>query len=247
MSPDARPPTKNRKRAAWLVATGPFATFFVLYALVGIVWRTAVPPARYTGGSALGNLIWHNDQLWAPMRRSQSEAVLTRTEDGAFMVIPLSPNTKFYERLAENQVFISYRPVEEASGILEVTRLRRHHVFEFTGGTGLTPAERALARAVFFDEVVRPFSILDPESIERLPIRDIRESRTVWSGYLVDLVFLLLLAWLPVSLAWIGRTPAYWQKRLAARRRARGLCPSCGYNRTGLPPETPCPECGTSR
>src|SRR5207237_7564096 len=30
-------------------------------------------------------------------------------------------------------------------------------------------------------------------------------------------------------------------------RRHRGLCPCCAYDLRGLPPNTPCPECGVCR
>ena len=39
-----------------------------------------------------------------------------------------------------------------------------------------------------------------------------------------------------------------WWLDIRARRRARkiGHCPHCRYDRTGLAPETPCPECGST-
>jgi hypothetical protein len=49
---------------------------------------------------------------------------------------------------------------------------------------------------------------------------------------------------------WMLLTPAgvasgaAWRLDTLARRRSRpGLCPVCGYNRAGLAPTSPCPEC----
>ena len=52
--------------------------------------------------------------------------------------------------------------------------------------------------------------------------------------------------WLPTSAALIT-TALAWRLDTLARRRARvGFCPKCSYNRTGLPPQAVCPECGTA-
>jgi hypothetical protein len=50
--------------------------------------------------------------------------------------------------------------------------------------------------------------------------------------------------WIPPSLLGVA-TAAAWRLDTLARRRARvGLCPTCNYDRTGLPPGAVCPECG---
>lgn len=50
--------------------------------------------------------------------------------------------------------------------------------------------------------------------------------------------------WLVIALA---STPwLFWRLNRAARRRRSGHCARCGYDRAGLAPEAPCPECGTT-
>jgi hypothetical protein len=52
--------------------------------------------------------------------------------------------------------------------------------------------------------------------------------------------------WCPLSVSGLCAAAA-WRLDTLARHRARaGLCPKCHYNRTGLPPQAVCPECGTA-
>lgn len=52
--------------------------------------------------------------------------------------------------------------------------------------------------------------------------------------------------WL-TALAIVGSTSVAWWRSLTIeqRRRYRNECLACGYSRTGLAPDSPCPECGT--
>lgn len=51
----------------------------------------------------------------------------------------------------------------------------------------------------------------------------------------------------PVPLLVAVPTAYLWRRDLMASRRARaGACPSCGYNRLGLVPSAPCPECNAA-
>lgn len=59
----------------------------------------------------------------------------------------------------------------------------------------------------------------------------------MWPGLIAGSFFYGLIIYLPVhAIPALRRT----------RRVRRGLCPACGYNRSGLPAESPCPECGST-
>jgi hypothetical protein len=52
--------------------------------------------------------------------------------------------------------------------------------------------------------------------------------------------------WLPISVSLVAAVVA-WRLDILSRRRARlNLCPTagCNYDRTGIPPDAKCPECG---
>ncbi|MFO0858179.1 MAG: hypothetical protein U0640_12580 [Phycisphaerales bacterium] len=51
---------------------------------------------------------------------------------------------------------------------------------------------------------------------------------------------LALMPAIPMGITW-------FRSKRAASRLKSGFCPRCGYNRSGLPAEAPCPECNHSR
>jgi hypothetical protein len=58
----------------------------------------------------------------------------------------------------------------------------------------------------------------------------------LWPGFALNTIFYAALAWI------------LWQIPLALRRHRRrraGRCTRCNYDLKGLPPGSPCPECGT--
>lgn len=50
--------------------------------------------------------------------------------------------------------------------------------------------------------------------------------------------------WAPFSLLVVLAALAWRPDIVAARRRGRGHCRTCNYDRSGLAPSAPCPECG---
>jgi hypothetical protein len=59
----------------------------------------------------------------------------------------------------------------------------------------------------------------------------------LWPGFALNTLIYAALAW------------SVWRLPFAVRRyrrRRRGRCVKCGYDRTGLAPAAPCPECGTT-
>ena len=52
--------------------------------------------------------------------------------------------------------------------------------------------------------------------------------------------------WLPAALSLLITAVAWRLDSLARRRASLNLCPTCRYDRTGLPTLAPCPECGVA-
>ena len=61
--------------------------------------------------------------------------------------------------------------------------------------------------------------------------------RPLWQGFLLNTAL--------YSTLWLSLLLALTTLRRATRRH-RNLCPTCAYDLKGLPPHSPCPECGRS-
>lgn len=245
--PAQEPPTRAaRERRAIIVCL-----LLVLPWLIWIDVATLAPPPGWSGRSTIGHALRPEERMaFNPSYRTY-EAIFTRAPNGLHKFVPEheswdSASRALAERPAET-ILLTYTPSDHASGLWAVTRHDRRHIIDMSYGSALTPQERAEARGRFFEEVVRPFSHLDPEVLNRLRISDFTESRRVWRGYARNLWSLALWAALLWSLRWVPSIPrrirAANQQRLAHARTARGQCPRCGYDLKGL---TLCPECGQS-
>jgi len=79
---------------------------------------------------------------------------------------------------------------------------------------------------------------------DRLPTSKVRwwfYPQSVRAGWRRDLPL-----WMPALASLIAAGFAWRLDTLARRRERMNACPSCGYDRTGLAPSSPCPECGTN-
>ncbi len=76
---------------------------------------------------------------------------------------------------------------------------------------------------------------------------DPSDERHWWPTWSIDTVhaYMAVQFWTPALLA-LGLAGTAWRLDTLAHRRAMlHACRKCGYDRAGLPPHTPCPECGT--
>ena len=98
-------------------------------------------------------------------------------------------------------------------------------------------------RAIFIESNLSPASWASMQPWTDVAAADIRSVRVLWGGVAHDALAITLFGALVYSLtgwpAWFAAHPL--SRR--ARRIARGLCPSCGYDLRGIE-ACLCPECG---
>jgi CRP-like cAMP-binding protein len=93
-----------------------------------------------------------------------------------------------------------------------------------------------LARWLFAGSVV--------ELVATIPLDVMVRRRT--SCYCSEGTFWSLILAATASLAALGPMIFFLPVARRRQRAFKGLCPSCGYDRRSLTPQTPCPECGTT-
>jgi hypothetical protein len=65
-------------------------------------------------------------------------------------------------------------------------------------------------------------------------------------GWRPDLKWVAVPLWLPLIVLIAADRQAWLMARRARRPTGQETCYSCGYDRAGLSPHAPCPECGTA-
>jgi hypothetical protein len=103
-------------------------------------------------------------------------------------------------------------------------------------------ADYAQVRAGYADEIAGRFR--DPQLAAVIRAGGPPVFIPIVSGYIHNSVALLVASALVLSiiLVFMDKNRA----ALAMSRVQRGECPSCGYNRSGLSSDSPCPECGAT-
>lgn len=99
---------------------------------------------------------------------------------------------------------------------------------------------RCLPDPVISVQMYEPFWVApNSEGLRWAPSGDLNGLRD-WS--------LTIPLWMPLAVL-VGLAGAGWRGHFSARRAdraARGMCPACGYDRSGLAADAVCPECGVA-
>lgn len=104
------------------------------------------------------------------------------------------------------------------------------------------PAQAAAARAEIVARIDRTRYALTYADAAALATADLKQTRTLWSGYAYNLMSVALAV---ASYVALDRRASVRIK--AAKNASQGppdACPSCGYSRLGLFSDVRCPECG---
>lgn len=169
--------------------------------------------------------------------------------DGEYVVTPYSGATfdKFKEELHPYAAVVLYRR-DRSEGFFAPTRRVRIQSIDIRNipGIGYSEEELPEVRGVFFD-FVSGLGLRTRVPDPRLRVADMRETRILFGGYLLNVVFLMILACMLGSLWRLGQHCTAPARRRQQRKRAHllGLCPACGYSIDGLLSSI-CPECGTA-
>lgn len=137
---------------------------------------------------------------------------------------------------------------DQSAGFLAPTRRVRIQSIDISNVPGIGYSEEELpeVRAAFYD-FVSGLGLRTRVPDPRLRVADMRETRILFGGYLLNAVILCVIACMLGSLWRLGQHCTAPARRHRHRRRAHllGLCPACGYSIDGLLSSI-CPECGTA-
>ena len=213
--------------SAWLIAAW---LLIGVVANVGVAWGVAVVDQRMNHQRALAR---SGD---FPLTAPANQSVVTRTNLTWPIEVPADWPPRPDVQLIRSEMWATERVASNASYSsrdLAVVLVAKHG-FPLRALSDWTQMREgpdpALAMHVKGGRVSLDWLPWKPDGVHRLPIRPL------WPGFALNTLFYAALAW------------AFWQLPLAIRgrrRRSKGLCVRCGYDRKGIGGGSPCPECGT--
>lgn len=139
---------------------------------------------------------------------------------------------------------VLHRPVWRGTGLWATTESTRvFNLMVMPESNACSKADITLIRSHVVAGINAAQYGLTPSDIAALSTGLLAQTRAVWTGYLYNLLTLVLLAIVVVAstlaIADVARA------KLDRARFSAGECPTCRYPRAGLDQSTQCPECGT--
>ncbi len=214
----------------------PLAAPILIVLLLLDLWLV-VPPKGFGGTSVIRALVWPE----ACVRPTDAEYDAFLGGLGPHREWRFAKEPYVGGGLHTGFVHLTYRSHEEATGIWGITSTRRRHQLVMQRPYGVTPEDLEDARRTFVQQRLAPSSSLPAVALARFQVEDFTEDHIVYTGYLHNIAALLMIAWLPFALFGLLRFIVALDP---GHRIRRGLCPSCAYDRRGIPADAPCPECG---
>lgn len=238
---------KERRARAWSwlneATARPSVSIVLLACLIGLVasaerftWETH--RSRVVSGMKQGS--------WARGAKTLDQELFVVREGERFAV--LDPNNDSYDEAT--------RAIARSPGQVGVLTLRLQSIvrgaFGRTSerwslrikqeeGAAFTESDWRAARSAVITFVYGPGALAVPE-FARLAREDFVVTRPLWSGYILNALFLLAAAGFLYSLRWVRPALETQRDRGRARALRGGRCPNCGYSTVGLRALI-CPEC----
>lgn len=237
MQAPEREPGSNRWRRCWRRLSHPW--LLLLWAPLALIFLVLISTM---GDSTVGSLIVSPGRAGGYGPTAAAFKV-----DGEYVVTPHSGATydKFKDELHPHADVVLYRR-DRREGFLAPTRRVRIQSIDIRNvpGIGFSEEELPEVRAAFFD-FVSGLGLRTRVPDPGLRVADIRETRVLFGGYLLNTVILGVIACMLGSLWRLGQYCTAPARRYRQQRRAAllGLCPACGYSIDGLLSSI-CPECG---
>lgn len=181
------------------------------------------------------------------LRPTWPQTLLTWAALSATLLI--APLPLLFLKLEPNLLLREYFARDPSSNLLVTFDDRAHSIVLITSQERWSPAVVWEERTVLWLGARPPANEVDSAMAAHGSTTSDRELAALPTGTTtaprpgLGLIYLPLLALaLTEPLFWLR---SRWRSRRAALQASRNRCTTCGYSRTGLSPNAPCPECGT--